>query len=276
MLSKMSDYGKKMATESNMELLATTTNAFGGILTQTDELPQKPDEFSARLTHSLATWRSEDYRVVWIEVPIALAALVPIAAEAGFKFHHSGEDYVMMTLRLEEGAFIPAHASHYIGAGGVVLSEDQELLVVSEKYHSQQHSGPPRYKLPGGALHEGEHLAEAVVREVLEETGVHTEFEALVCFRHWHGYRYGKSDIYFVCRLHPLSKAITIQEEEIAECRWMPVQDYLSAEGVSAFNKRIVDTALKSPGVTPVEIEGYAEASRYEFFMPLDIEMIEE
>jgi 8-oxo-dGTP pyrophosphatase MutT (NUDIX family) len=258
-----------------MELLETTTNAFGGILTQTDELPQLPDEFSARLHHSLKTWRSEGYRVVWIEIPIALAALVPIAAEAGFHFHHSGEEYVMMTLRLEDNAFIPAHASHYIGAGGVVLSADQELLVVSEKYHSQR-PGPPRYKLPGGTLHEGEHLAEAVVREVLEETGVRAEFEALVCFRHWHGYRYGKSDIYFVCRLRPLSKAITIQEEEIAECRWMPVEEYLNTESVSTFNKRIVDTALKSPGVTPVEIEGYAEGNRYEFFMPLDLEMIEE
>ena len=108
-----------------------------------------------------------------------------------------------------------------------MLSEDQELLVVSEKYQRQQ-PGPPRYKLPGGALHEGEHLAEGVVREVLEETGVRARFDALVCFRHWHGYRYGKSDIYFVCRLSPLSKEITIQEEEIAECLWMPVEAYSS------------------------------------------------
>lgn len=272
---KASAYCKETAIEINMELLEVNTNPFGGVLTQTESLPKTPDEFAARLHHSIAVWRQEGYRVAWLEVPIALAAFVPIAAEVGFTFHHSAEDYLMMTLRIEEGAFVPAHASHYIGAGGVVLSDDQELLVVSEKYHSQR-PGPPRYKLPGGALHEGEHLAEAVVREVLEETGVETRFEALVCFRHWHGYRYGKSDIYFVCRLRPLSKAITIQEEEIAECLWMPVQDYLSAEGVSAFNKRIVDTAMKSPGVMPVEIDGYAEPERYEFFMPLDLEMTEE
>ena len=258
-----------------MELLAHTTNPFGGVLTQTDELPDDPEAFRAQLQHSIDTWRTEGYRVVWVELPIALATLVPVAAAAGFTYHHSGEDYVMMTLRLQDGAFIPAHASHYIGAGGVVISEDQELLVVSEKYHSQR-TGPPRYKLPGGALHEGEHLAEAVVREVLEETGVHARFEALVCFRHWHGYRYGKSDIYFVCRLSPLSKAITIQEDEIAECLWMPVEAYFHAEGVSAFNKRIVKTAMSSPGVTPVEVEGYAEPERYEFFMPVDLEMSED
>jgi 8-oxo-dGTP pyrophosphatase MutT (NUDIX family) len=195
--------------------------------------------------------------------------------QAGFDFHHSGQGYLMMTLRLEEGAFVPAHASHYIGAGGVVLTQERELLVVSEKYHRQP-QGPPRYKLPGGALREGEHLAQAVVREVREETGVETLFDALVCFRHWHGYRYGKSDIYFVCRLRPLSRQIVLQEEEIAECCWMPVEEYLANEHVSAFNKRIVKTALSSSGVRPVEIEGYAQPDKYEFFMPLDVKMEEE
>lgn len=258
-----------------MELLSYTTNPFGGVLTETDSLPEDPEVFRARLSHSLDAWRGEGYRLVWVEIPLSLASLVPVAAEAGFTYHHSGETYVMMTLRLEEAAFIPAHASHYIGAGGVVLSEDQELLVVSEKYQRQQ-PGPPRYKLPGGALHEGEHLAEGVVREVLEETGVRARFDALVCFRHWHGYRYGKSDIYFVCRLSPLSKEITIQEEEIAECLWMPVEAYLDAEGVSPFNKRIVETAMRSTGISPCEVEGYAEPERYEFFMPGDTEMSED
>ena len=36
-------------------------------------------------------------------------------------------------------------------------------------------------------------------------------------FRHWHGYRYGKSDIYFVCRLAPLSEELTMQTEELEE-----------------------------------------------------------
>lgn len=96
-------------------------------------------------------------------------------------------------------------------------------------------------------------------------------FEALVCFRHWHGYRYGKSDIYFVCRLSPLSQAVTMQTEEIEECFWMPVADYFDSELVSAFNKRIVRAALASHGVTPEWIDGYADPARYEFFMPHDV-----
>ena len=164
-----------------------------------------------------------------------------------------------------EGAYIPPYASHYIGAGGVVLNDRRELLVVCEKY---RRTGRPYYKLPGGALHAGEHLVEGVVREVREETGVHAQFDALVCFRHWHGYRHGKSDIYFVCRLSPLSEEVNMQAEEIEECRWMPVEEYLGSEFVSVFNKRIVEAALSSPGVAPTEIEGYADPSKYEFFMP--------
>ena len=250
-----------------MEPIAATTNPFGGIIPKPEALDPDPAAFAERLRVSLTAWKDEGYRVVWLEVSIAKAALVPVAVEAGFTFHHSGDGYLMMTLQLEEGAYVPAYASHYIGAGGVVLNEARELLVVSEKYHRRA-PGPPRYKLPGGALHAGEHLAEAVVREVAEETGVEAEFDALVCFRHWHGYRFGKSDIYFVCRLRPLSTEISIQEDEIAECLWMPVAEYLADENVSAFNKRIVEAALNSTGVRLTEMDGYGTPEQYEFFMP--------
>jgi 8-oxo-dGTP pyrophosphatase MutT (NUDIX family) len=191
--------------------------------------------------------------------------LIPVAVEAGFIFHHSEENHLMLTCRLVEGAFIPGHATHYIGAGGVVLNARDELLVVCERHRRTKQ---PYYKLPGGALHAGEHLVDGVIREVLEETGIQTTFESLVCFRHWHGYRYGKSDIYFVCRLAPLSEEVTRQVEEIEECLWMPVEEYFAHDLVSPFNKRIVRAALNSKGVAPEEVDGYADPARYEIFMP--------
>ena len=114
----------------------------------------------------------------------------------------------------------------------------------------------------------GEHLVEGAIREVFEETGVRTRFESLTCFRHWHEYRFGKSDIYFVCRLSPLSESISRQVEEIDECRWMPVEEYLAADNVSPFNKRIVRAAMDSTGVEPTPMEGYDDHSRFEFFGP--------
>jgi 8-oxo-dGTP diphosphatase len=248
-----------------MEVLEVATNPFRGVIPKPAGLPDNPEECRHVLRHSLEAWKAQGLLVVWLEVPIDNAVLIPVAVEEGFTFHHSNDDYLMMTYQLVEGAFVPPFATHYIGVGGVVINPRRELLVVCERYRRPGQA--PFYKLPGGALQPGEHLANAVIREVLEETGVKTEFDALVCFRHWHGYRYGKSDIYFVCRLRPLSRDITIQEEEIEECLWMPVKDFLSSEGISMFNKHIVKAALDSPGISPAIIEGFEDGSR-EFFMP--------
>ena len=248
-----------------MALLAATVNQFRGVVLDPEGLPADAGDFAASLQGSLEEWRSQQLLMVWLEVPIGKSAVIPAAVAAGFTFHHSGEDYVMMALRLVENAFVPPYATHYIGAGGVVLNERRELLVVCERHRNPGQA--PFYKLPGGALLQGEHLEDAVIREVLEETGVRTEFDALVCFRHWHGYRYGKSDIYFVCRLHPLSQDITMQEDEIEDCRWIPVDDFLGSEEVSVFNKSIVNAALESDGVTPTAIPGFDDETR-EFFMP--------
>lgn len=248
-----------------MALLEATTNQFRGVVIKPETLPDDPDEFKMILRRSLDAWQSEGLLVIWLEVPIYRSALIPLAVEAGFTFHHSNEGYLMMTLQLVLNAHVPPFATHYIGAGGVVLRDEKDLLVVCERH--RQPGQAPFYKLPGGALLAGEHLADAVVREVLEETGVHTHFDAVVCFRHWHGYRYGRSDIYFVCRLHPLSQEITMQEEEIEDCLWMPVNEFLGSGGVSVFNKSIVSAALNSPGVAPSQIAGIEDGSR-EFFMP--------
>jgi 8-oxo-dGTP diphosphatase len=249
-----------------MSGLEATTNAFGGVMVDPAALPLDAEAFRQALAEALAEWESEGHKVVWLEVPIGKAVLIPVAVEAGFGFHHSGDDYLMLTRRLVPRAFIPPYASHYIGAGGVVLNERDELLVVWERAH--RHRGRRYYKLPGGALHQGEHLVHGVIREVEEETGIRTRFEGLACFRHWHGYRFGKSDIYFVCRLAPLTEEIHMQEAEIAECLWMPVGKYLASEEVGAFNKRIVEAALDGNGcLVPTEVEGYSAEER-EVFMP--------
>lgn len=255
-----------------MQILEAEPNRFKGIEIDPEALPTHPVEFADRLSASLKEWRKEGMKVIWLNVPIEKANIIHIATEAGFTFHHAAENYLLLTKRLEDGALIPEYATHYIGAGGVVLNENKELLVVSELH---RRSESPYYKLPGGALHPGEHIATCVEREILEETGVHTQFDALVCFRHWHGYRYNKSDIYFVCRLSPLSEDITIQADEIEECLWLPVKKYLESKNVSTFNKHIVKAALESPGVAHMEIEGYSDPDRHEIFMPHGMSPIE-
>ncbi|MBM3932848.1 MAG: NUDIX domain-containing protein [SAR202 cluster bacterium] len=251
-----------------MESLAGAANAFGGFVVSPEALPTEPELFRRKLAFSIEAWRQEGYKLVWLELPISRARLVPIAADLGFSYHHAGEGYLMMTCRLVETAFIPAYATHYIGAGGVVLNDRRELLVVREKRGGKQ-GIPSNFKLPGGALHAGEHLVDGVIREVLEETGIKTRFQSLVSLRNQHGYRYGKSDIYFVCRLEPLSNEICKQEDEIEECRWMSVDDYLGIDSVSIFNKSIVRAAIENPGLSPRVLDGYGrDPTKIEIFFP--------
>ena len=252
----------------DIQPIESSTDQFGGVIPDPQALASDPDRFREQLGHSLIVWEAEGLRSVWLEVPISKAHLLPVMVEAGFLYHHASETKVMLTRPLVEGVHIPPYATHFVGVGGTVLNRDRELLVVSERY--RRRGWGPSYKLPGGALHAGEHIVEGVIREVLEETGVRTRFESLVCFRHWHGYRFGKSDIYFVCRLSPLSLEITRQVEEIEECLWMPVEEYLDSDVVSPFNKRIVRAALESPGMTTTTVDGYGSPETHEFFMPPD------
>lgn len=246
-----------------MRLLNASINRFNGIEVDPASLPGTTEQFDTDLRHSLSVWKEAGRGIIWLPIPVHQSCLIPVAVEAGFVFHHTGDDYLMLTCALRSPSHVPGHATHYIGAGGVVVNAAAELLVVVERYQRNP-AQVPRYKLPGGALHPGEHLATAVVRETAEETGIQTEFQSVVCMRHWHGYRFGKSDIYIVCRLHPLTHEIRRQEEEIAECRWMPLDEYLEHEHVSAFNQHVVRAALEGQGLALECVPGYEDPEQFE------------
>ncbi len=62
-----------------------------------------------------------------------------------------------------------------IGVGAVVVDQDRVLLVQRGREPSKG-----RWSLPGGVLELGESLADGVVREVEEETGLKVEVEELI------------------------------------------------------------------------------------------------
>ena len=101
-----------------------------------------------------------------------------------------------------------------------------KLLAVLEK------NGPLKglgfWKIPTGLVDAKEDLHVASCREVLEETGIETEFVGLVCFRHAHDFQFGKSDLFFVCLLKPLTKMITKQESEIEASEWIDLDVYMN------------------------------------------------
>jgi 8-oxo-dGTP pyrophosphatase MutT (NUDIX family) len=244
-----------------MSLLFYEINNFNGAIVDSASLPEKLEDFKDQLRNTIVYLREERRKTLWLTLPIDRVAFVPAAVEEGFMYHHAGETSLQLVLKLQPEAFVPPFATHYIGAGGVILDGRNRLLVIQERFHTKRH-----YKLPGGALDRGEHIADAVVREVLEETGIRTEFQYLSCFRHWHGYRFGKSDIYFVCRLKPLTFELTPDPVEIAEALWMPLEEYLNHPDTHPFNRKIVRTTLKGKGMTADEIPGYGTPESHEMF----------
>jgi 8-oxo-dGTP pyrophosphatase MutT (NUDIX family) len=252
LLSILGDFMTPLAYDAN--------NPFKAAVVESEKLPEKTAEFQARLQYSLEHWQAEKLRLVWLRIPAEKSHLIPMAVTAGFTFHHCQPDYLLLSYRLVPNVTIPGFATHFIGVGGVVLNERQELLVIVEQ-HAARSGRSESFKIPGGALLAGEHISEGASREVFEETGIETAFEKLVCFRHWHGYRYGQSDIYFVCRLTPLTQTIIKQESEIFDARWMPIEEFLTRDSVSEFHKGIVRAALNGPtngsGLIPGWLAGY-------------------
>jgi 8-oxo-dGTP pyrophosphatase MutT (NUDIX family) len=235
-------------------------NPFNAVIIDSQNLPTDPIEFQRRLHHSLDQWQSDGFRLVWLRIPTEKSQLIPVAVNQGFTFHHCQPDYLLLSQPFIANVTIPGFATHFIGVGGVVINQQEEILVIVEQ-DAARNGRLEQFKIPGGALFAGEHIATGACREVFEETGIETTFQKLVCFRHWHGYRYGQSDIYFVCRLTPLTQTITPQESEIYDARWLPLQEFLTRESVSDFHKGIVKTALDGPGngsgLIPGWLEGY-------------------
>ena len=72
----------------------------------------------------------------------------------------------------------------------------------------------------------------AVIREVYEETGIKCRFVSVLGLRHTHGMQFGRSDMYFVCRLEPIvneegdvPKPVP-QPGEIEAAAWINFNEY--------------------------------------------------
>ncbi|WAQ97977.1 NUDT6-like protein [Mya arenaria] len=174
------------------------------------------DKFGDILKASVKKWRTEGTAVAWLKVPIHCSRFIEAAAKEGFCFHHAEGDFCLLKLWMTGGVdATPRFATHQLGVCGVVLREDtQELLVIQER--KTQFS--QMWKFPGGLADLGENIGDAAVRETLEETGVKTGM-------HEHSSAFGRSDMYVVCRLLPVSYDIVPCDREVLRCRWMPITE---------------------------------------------------
>nr|XP_018628824.1 nudix hydrolase 10-like isoform X4 [Nicotiana tomentosiformis] len=197
------------------------------------------NHFVTMLRASISQWRKQGKRGVWIKLPIEHANLVNAAVKQGFWYHHAEPTYLMLVYWIPEIPHtIPANASHRIGIGALVMNDNGEVLVVQER--NGAFKGTEVWKMPTGVVDEGEDICDAAVREVQEETGIKAEFLELLAFRQSHKSFFGKSDLFFVCMLKPLSYKIQKQDSEIKGAQWMHMEEYAAQPFVKKhemFNK---------------------------------------
>lgn len=200
--------------------------------------------FSHQLGSALADWKKK-FKHVFLTISADKAHLIPPAVALGFEFQRLDEAGLVLIKLLTKDAYVPHPASHHIGAGAVIVDDNDNLLVIME----QQGPARGKYKIPGGYIDPHEHVVAGIMREVLEETGIETEFQYVGMLRHLHKALYGKGNVYFVCRLRAISAEITLDPTEIAECCWMPLNEFYTSDKVSPFHQEIVRITLNSKGL---------------------------
>nr|XP_010933609.1 nudix hydrolase 8 isoform X4 [Elaeis guineensis] len=144
-----------------------------------------------------------------------------------------GKKGVWLKLPLDHSEFVPIAV---------------KVLVVQEKYCASTFAG--LWKLPTGFILESEEIFSGAVREVKEETGIDTEFVEVIAFRHAHHVAFGKSDLFFICMLRPLSSQIKIDELEVQAAKWMPLSEFVEQPSIQDDNmfKKIIDICIARLG----------------------------
>lgn len=239
-----------------------TKDLYGGmVLKSKDQTFDSAEEYDTKLSTAMQKWQTSGVRGFWAKISLEHAHLTAVFAKYGLDFHHAQPGYVMMArwLPTSEASMIPEYANQYLGVAGFVVNDRNQLLVIKEKYHPG--SVTAKWKLPGGHADKGEEIFETAKREVLEETGIETEFVGITSFRHQQQYRYGCSDFYFICVMRPINSDQKIQTcvQEIADCKWIDIDEYLADPDITDANRYFTqcykDSVLKGNlviGATPV------------------------
>ncbi|KAK9095205.1 hypothetical protein Scep_026674 [Stephania cephalantha] len=207
-------------------VLDYSEDKYDGVVIDPDRLPSNPKAFASILRASLSHWRLKGKKGIWLKLPVERSELVPIAVKEGFEYHHAERQYLMLTYWIPQGpSLLPDNASHHVGIGGFVINDQDEVLVVQEKYCPPACVG--LWKLPTGYILESEEIYTGAVREVKEETGIDSEFVEVIAFRHALSVAFEKSDLFFICMLRPLSTKIKVDDQEIQAAKWMPLAEFV-------------------------------------------------
>ncbi|RDI41475.1 NUDIX domain-containing protein [Falsibacillus pallidus] len=152
----------------------------------------------------------------------------------------------------------------WLGVSGLVVDENGRWLVVKKKYSGLK----GKWSFPAGFVKNDETADEAVMREVLEETGIDTSLNGLIGLRT--GVIKGEiSDNMLLFALSPLHTNIKIQHDELMDVQWMHPDALLQDPNASVLLHKMAKEALRdtkqlTDGINPGDQFGY---TAYKLFL---------
>ncbi|PFA70423.1 NUDIX hydrolase [Bacillus sp. AFS015802] len=124
----------------------------------------------------------------------------------------------------------------WLAVAGLVIDEKGKWLVVKKKYSGLK----GMWSLPAGFVNSGETVDEAVIREVREETGLHTTIKGIIGVRSG-VIQHDISDnmIIFLLEIKETS-SIKVEEAELWDVQWKSPQELLNDEKTSVMVHEMV------------------------------------
>jgi ADP-ribose pyrophosphatase YjhB (NUDIX family) len=132
------------------------------------------------------------------------------------------------------------NTGYNVGVGGAVVHEDRLLLV-----RRASRRGRGNWQVPGGFIEPDETIEQAVIREVMEESGVKTEVRGVLGIRN----RYDPdvdNSLYVVLLLNPLDTKPQPDNHEVDRAGFFSLEEIRGLEQVPAINLEIAERALST------------------------------
>ncbi len=125
-----------------------------------------------------------------------------------------------------------------IGVGGVVICNDEVLLV---KRSRGEDTG--EWAIPGGFVEKSEKADKAILREVLEETGIEAEVKGLIAIRN-RIYK-DENSIYLIFLLEAKSEEFEAQKSEVDKVGFFNLSQLGGISNLQPLSKIVIEKVLK-------------------------------
>lgn len=138
---------------------------------------------------------------------------------------------------------------------GIVI-RDGKVLLARHTYGA----GKGRLIVPGGYVKFQESPQEAVVREVMEETGITVRPLEVI------GIRFNQKDWYVAFKAEYVSGKEHSDGDENSEVLWLDIDEALTREDVPDLTKKLIECALSGNGMQEISYNGTTRYGAYSFY----------